>query len=59
MTTRTMRAWAVLLPAVLVLAALAADAWWLSAIAAGSALAGIAALIALDGLRERGAPRRR
>lgn len=59
MTTRTMRAWAVLLPAALVLAALAVHAAWLTAVAEGSALLGVSLVVALDGLRERGRPRRR
>jgi hypothetical protein len=54
-----MRAWAVLLPAMLVLAALAAHSGWLTAVAEGSVLAGAAVLVALDSLRERGMPRRR
>lgn len=54
-----MRAWAVLLPAMLVLAALAAHTAWLTAVAEGSVLLGVSLLVALDGLRQRRRPRRR
>jgi hypothetical protein len=59
MTKRTARAWAVLVPACLVLCALAAPSAWLTAVAEGSVLASVALLVCLDGLRERGMPRRR
>jgi len=59
MTRRTIRSWAVLVPALLVLIALAAQKTWLTALAEGSVLASVALLVCLDGLRERGMPRRR
>jgi hypothetical protein len=59
MTRRTLRSWAVLVPAVLVLLALAVQTAWLTAVAEGSVLFSVAVLVCVDGQRERGRPRRR
>jgi hypothetical protein len=58
MNGRTIRAWAVLVPAILVLCALATPHAWLTAVAEGSVLVSVALLVVLAGLRERGMPRR-
>jgi hypothetical protein len=59
MRTRTIRAWAVVTPLAAVLWALARPSGLAEAAAGGLCLAGIIALAALDGLRQRGMPRRR
>jgi hypothetical protein len=59
MTRRTLRSWAVLVPVVLVLLALAVQTAWLTAVAEGSVLLSVAVLVCVDGQRERGMSRRR
>lgn len=58
MRARTIRAWAILVPAALVLTALATQNDWMTALAEASVLASVVLLVLLDGLRERGMPRR-
>lgn len=59
MRTRTIRAWAVTAPLAAVLWALARPTGLSEAVAGVLCLAGVIALAALDGLRQRGMPRRR